>query len=123
MKTLKIVKKVVDEQPIVMEIEHTLESLQKNVGGGYIETIRLGAGIVLIIDEEGKLNGSKPNFDLGTNDVVMGDCFFVGEGYVDGEPDFVDLTPVQIKLILSEKGIKFNEPKNQPDMSFGFVSW
>ena len=39
---------------------HTLESLQKQVDGSYIETIRLGAGIVLITDEEGKLNGSKP---------------------------------------------------------------
>lgn len=53
---------------------HTLESLQKQVDGSYIETIRLGAGIVLITDEEGKLNGSKPNFDI-IDDVKIGRCF------------------------------------------------
>ncbi|MEH7521145.1 DUF3846 domain-containing protein [Priestia megaterium] len=41
-----------------------MESLQKQVDGSYIETIRLGAGIVLITDEEGKLNGSKPMTSL-----------------------------------------------------------
>ncbi|MDW4509507.1 hypothetical protein R7236_13955 [Priestia megaterium] len=30
-------------------------------------------------DESGKLNGSKPNFDI-IDDVVMGDAFFVGGG-------------------------------------------
>ncbi|WP_195780524.1 DUF3846 domain-containing protein [Priestia megaterium] len=101
---------------------HTLESLQKQVDGSYIETIRLGAGIVLIIDEEGKLNGSKPNSDI-IDDVVMGDAFFVGEGMVYSEMDFIDLKDWQIKLILSENGIKFDEPKNEPDFSFDFISW
>jgi hypothetical protein len=121
-KTLKIVKKAIGQPPEVIRISHTLKSLRKNVGGGFIEIIRLGAGIVLVIDEEGKLNGSKPNFDVA-DDVVMGDAFFVEEGMVNGQMDFKDLKDWQIKLILSEVGIKFDEPKNEPDMTFDFISW
>ena len=121
MKTLRIVKKEVGEMPVVMTIEHTLENLQKQVGG-YIEVISLGAGIALVINEEGKLIEAEPNFDLG-HDVVCGDCFFVGEGIVDGEMDFIDLTYNQMFLILSEEGISFQEPKNEPQIGFEIREW
>jgi hypothetical protein len=53
----------------------------------------------------------------------MGDGFFDGEGMVYGQMDFKDLKDWQIELILSEVGIKFDEPKNEPDMTFDFISW
>ena len=42
------------------EIENTLEAMQKTVGG-YIETLRLRFGLVLICDEEGILKNKEPN--------------------------------------------------------------
>lgn len=44
----------------VIEIDNTLEQLQKAVGG-FIETVTLGEGVVLICDEEGLLKGRAYN--------------------------------------------------------------
>lgn len=120
---LRIIKKVVGEEPKVMEINSDLGTLRNHVGGGFIEVVRLGAGICLVIDEEGKLNGSEPNFDLG-RDVIMGDCFFVSEGYVNGEIEFISLTSLQIAMILEGDEIDFtSEPKNEPDLTFEIMPW
>lgn len=44
----------------VIEIDNTLVKLQKAVGG-YIKTVTLGEGVVLICDEEGLLKGKAYN--------------------------------------------------------------
>lgn len=44
----------------VVEIENDLASLQKEVGG-YIETLPLVDDITIVCNEEGKINGLKPN--------------------------------------------------------------
>ena len=94
---MKVIIKNVNENPIITEIENTLEDLQKVVGG-YIEIVPTGLyseGIVAICNEEGKFMGLKPNMRIGY-DIICGNMLFVG---TKGE-DFTDLTDKQIMLVL-----------------------
>ena len=70
------------------EIENTLEALQHAVGG-YIETVPLPAGGVMIVDEEGRLKGKPDNAiaSLAAGIGIVGDALIVG---VDGE-EFCDV--------------------------------
>ena len=74
----KILVKV-GEKPIAIDIENTLEALQKAVGG-YIETSWVNDETVIICDEEGRIK-NKPKNDFGGYDFV-GDLLIVG---IDGE--------------------------------------
>lgn len=75
------------------EVDNSLEALQEVVGG-YIETLTIRNGLVMVCNEEGKLNGSKPNrFVKG--DLIYGDFFFCG---TDGE-DFCDV-PADVVPVL-----------------------
>lgn len=97
----RILVKNVGERLVIREVENLVGEYQKIVGG-YIETVSISIGneIILVVNEEGKLNGSKPNFSLRGCDVIFGDCFFVGEGInEDGENDFISLTDEQIFII------------------------
>lgn len=69
----------------LVEVKNELEDLQKTVGG-YIESVRLQSNLVLICNEEGKLNGLPPN-RWYHGDIICGDFFFCGD---DGE-DFCDV--------------------------------
>ena len=71
------------------EIENSLKSLQDLVGG-YIEPVRLPGGICMIVNEEGKLMGLKPNFRL-EHDLIVGTTVFVG---ISGE-EFCGLSVAQ----------------------------
>ena len=53
-----------------MEVENTLEGLQQFVGG-YIECIGLTKELVLICNEEGKINGLEKNFTIGTENIII----------------------------------------------------
>jgi hypothetical protein len=60
--------------------DFTLKDLQEFVGG-YIELVFLGAGRVLVVNEEGKLEGLPPNVRAteiiraqGITDVIAGDA-------------------------------------------------
>lgn len=69
-------------------IPNTLHAFQEAVGG-YIEAIPLRPDLVMIVNEEGKLNGMQYNFriDMGSYwDMIFGPCLIVG---VDGE-NFTD---------------------------------
>lgn len=70
-----------------VEIENRLEALQYAVGG-YIETIPLGHGGVMIVDEEGRLKGKPDNAiaSLAAGIGIVGDALIVG---IDGE-EFCD---------------------------------
>ena len=64
-KKIKCIVKRPDEQfGHVAWISDSLENLQKTVGG-YIETVTLDNGVVLICNEEGKLRDMPYNFTLG----------------------------------------------------------
>ena len=89
----------------VREIEDTLSAMQAMVtpeGGGcaLIALVRINAlqeqGIDLYVNEEGKFNGCKPNFQIyGGRDLVMGPAFFVSS---DDEGETVGLTDAQLKF-------------------------
>lgn len=71
------------------EISNTLEALQELVGG-YIETVSLPGGIVMIVNEEGKILRLPINFRLNC-DLIRGTAVFVS---VNGE-DFCSLNQSQ----------------------------
>ena len=91
---MRVVIKKVGEPAKVVEIENTLSALQEIVGG-YIEVVGVGGEVLMICNEEGKLNGAKYNFDLG-NDFIVGDVLFVQS---KGE-DFTDLDDNNIEAVM-----------------------
>ena len=91
---MKAIIKKVNEAPQVVNIENTLEAIQKAVGG-YIEVVRMDNNLLMICDEEGKLKGKPYNFDLGS-DIIVGDVLFVQN---DGE-DFTDLDETNTETVL-----------------------
>ena len=94
---MKVIIKEVGKFPQVKEIENTLDVLKELVGG-YIETITLHDDIILICNEEGKLQGLPPNFAMG-NDVIVGTVVFVS---FDGKEDFTGLNDWQIEYLMSK---------------------
>ena len=86
----------------ITEIKSDLESMQKAVGGGYIEAIYpFSDGACIICNDEGKFNGMKANRTLYGEqkqivDVIYGP-FFVCEA---GETDFKSLSPEKQKKYL-----------------------
>ena len=91
---MKAIIKKVNESPQIVNIENTLEAMQKAVGG-YIEVVRMDNNLLMICDEEGKLKGKPYNFDLG-RDIIVGDVLFVQN---DGE-DFTDLDETNAETVL-----------------------
>jgi len=63
----------------------TLQELQEIVGG-YIELVMLNDGRIMIVNEEGKINGLDYNL-LGTlayaKDVIVGNVLVTPEKYID----------------------------------------
>ena len=80
--------------PEVVEIPDTLKSLQELVGG-YIEYCYMPEheDVVLICNEEGKINGMGPNRDIG-HDIIFGPFFVIGDNPEIGEN--ISLTDEQI---------------------------
>lgn len=80
--------------PREIEIDNTLEAEQKIVGG-YIECAYLpnDSEVVIICNEEGKINGMKLNRYIG-HDIIAGPFLIVGDDYENG--DFKSLTDEQI---------------------------
>ena len=97
------------EYPKVVTLETDLDSLQKavSIGASYqglIEIIHLEKGVVLICNEEGKLNGLEGNRRL-SNDIIAGVFYIVGE---DKEGNLVSLR--EDKMALYEA--YFHEPQD-----------
>lgn len=86
--------------PKEIEIDNTLEAKQKIVDG-LIECVYFN-DVIIICNEEGKINGMTPNRDIGS-DIVFGSFLIVGDDYEKGE--FKSLTE---KQILDNK-IRFDE--------------
>lgn len=89
------------KEPIITDLDNTLEAKQEVVGG-YIETVYpFPDNVVLICNEEGKLNGSPLNravVDRDNNivDIISGTFIVVGIPADPEMEDFVSLTPEQI---------------------------
>ena len=100
------------ELPQLIEIDNTLEAKQKVVGG-YIEVVYLqnDNDVLLICNEEGKINGLKLNRDIGY-DIIAGPFLVVGNDYENG--GFKSLTEEQIikyKIRFDENSIIQTENK------------
>lgn len=59
MKRMKVVLVEPKKRARIVEIDHTLEAMQKIVGG-YIETFRLDDEVYIVCNEEGKMGGFQP---------------------------------------------------------------
>lgn len=97
MKALKCIGFRVEE----IEIENTLEALQKQVGG-YIETLTLIPGkAVMIVNEEGLLLGLtiNPAASALAGVKIVGPALIVGVG----DEDFCDLAPEIARRIITKK--------------------
>ena len=106
MKTLILSNGKLEEK----EIENTLETLQKIVGGyievPYISGVFTENGIDMVINEEGKfIEGLKPEIailDYNTGrilDLVYGNCIFVSH---DEEGEMVSLSKEQMEIVTDE---------------------
>ena len=89
-KIAAIIKRPDEEYGHMTFISHTLENLQKTVGG-HIEVLPLEKGVYAILNEEGKIRGLDPNMRV-PGDILVGTIILVG---VDGE-DFTDI-PITFK--------------------------
>lgn len=86
----------------IIEIENSLEAEQKFVGG-YIEVIRIGNGIDLVCNEEGKINRLQPTVAWIAEgkiiDIICGECFLCRH---NDEGDFVSIKDEDIEYIQSK---------------------
>ena len=95
---MKVIVKEPGKAPVVEEIDGSLESMQKIVGG-YIEHLGIGQNIGILVNEEGKLLGMEKNFYLDKyNDTIVGPAIFVRE---DGE-EFTDIVAENIDFIFDQ---------------------
>lgn len=85
MKKIGVLIKEPGRTPRHVNISDTLENLQKTVGG-YIETVTLCSGFVVICDEEGRLKGKPYCCTISGVDFV-GTVILCG---IDGD-EFADL--------------------------------
>lgn len=88
--------------PAAEEIDGSLKSMQKIVGGN-IECYQPNEEFCVICDEEGRFKHQWPNRDIMTEDYrlrqrIYGDFFVCGAG----EEDFVGLTDKQIQTLLDK---------------------
>lgn len=95
--------------PQAVQIGSELEDLQKAVGGDIEAVYPYNEPVALIVNDEGKLNGSELNRALRDNegqiyDIVAGDFLVVGLG----EEDFASLSPELME--------KFEKEFHQPEL-------
>ena len=96
------------EEPVVQEINNSLEDMQRYVMG-YIETVTLSETAILVCNEEGKLRDFTPNRVLkigSSQDVIRGDFFICGWS---GD-EFCDISNEDIE--------KYTKMFSKPDVLF-----
>ena len=105
---LKIIYKEIGKDPVVMEIDDTLEAKQKLVGG-LIEVVPYKDNLLLICNEEGKITNLKPNLQFDY-DYIAGNCFIVGDDYENSDfKSIEDSQSEEIKKDLQDRTIILEE--------------
>ena len=116
-KTLRVLRVEPVKAPQEKEIGSDLASLQAEVDG-LIECVYLDDDCIMVVNEEGKLNGMEMNRRLG-DDIICGPFFIVGD---DGEGDFASLTNGQMEVykerFAQPEQFADYEPDAQPHMQF-----
>lgn len=95
------------ELPKEIEIDNTLEAKQKLVGG-YIEQAFLPKddSVVLICNEEGKINGLPYNRDIG-HDIIAGNFIIISSDVENGEDKSLSDKQIEkYKKIFNDKSIE-----------------
>ena len=88
MATIKVLVKDPGKAPVITELENTLEGLQALIGGNIEAVSKKEMGLVMLVDEEGKIKGLPANFiDYRLEDMIVGRAIFVG----DAGDDFCDI--------------------------------
>ena len=87
---IRVLKIDVGQPPVIKEIQNDLDGLQAEVGG-LIQVIGLEDNCLLVCNDEGKLNGMKPNRWF-YDDIICGPFFICGDSM---EGDFISLTSEQ----------------------------
>ena len=76
MEKIRIVYKMPHCEAWITEMPNTNAAIQERVGG-YYQVVYMGRNIVMLCNEEGKLNGSAVNFGFG-DDLIFGSVVFCG---------------------------------------------
>ena len=109
-KTLHVLRVEPGKAPEEKDMGSDLNSLQAEVDG-LIECVYMDDGAIIVVNEEGKLNGMEMNRRLG-DDILAGPYFIVRD---HSEGDIASLTNSQIK----KKKNRFAEPEqfaeHEPD--------
>ena len=114
-KKLKVIFKEVGKDPVVMEIEDTLEAKQKLVDG-LIEVVPYKDNLLLVCNEEGKITNLKPNLQFDY-DYIAGNCFIVGDDYENaGFKSIEDNQIEDIKKDLTDRAIILEEIEETDEM-------
>ena len=87
MEKIKILKIEEGKAPFVKEIANELKDCQAEVGG-LIDCVCFEDGCLAVVNDEGKINGMKPNRRNG-NDIICGPFVICGS---HREGDFISLT-------------------------------
>ncbi len=114
-KKLKVIFKEVGKDPVVMEIDDTLEAKQKLVGG-LIEIVPYKDDLLLVCNEEGKITNLKPNLQFDY-DYIAGNCFIVGDDYENSGFKSIEESQVEdIKKDLEDRTIVIEELEEDEEM-------
>ena len=116
-KTLHVLRVEPGKAPEEKDIGSDLNSLQAEVDG-LIECVYMDDGAIIVVNEEGKLNGMKMNRRLGDN-ILCGPFFIVRD---NGEGDFTSLTDAQMdyykNCFAQPERFAEHEPNAEPLMRF-----
>lgn len=101
MEKITVLTFAVGKEPVLKEIDNDHTALRDEVGG-YLEVVRLPHDIVMWVNEEGKMYGLQPNFNMVRNgaviDVVVGNAVFTS---TDGDGETTSLTAEQQEHVLN----------------------
>lgn len=94
-----IVFKEPNKEPVVMQIENSLEAEQRLIQGD-LQQLNIEDNVCIICDEEGKLNGKEPNIEHKIYGTIVGNIFVIGKNYRTGQ--YVSLTEKQVEKYIKE---------------------
>ena len=109
---IRVLKVAPGEKPEIVTLENELSALQRAVSigtdyVGLIEIIQVSKEVCILCNEEGKLNGLKPNRRIG-NDILCGVFYLTGQTK-DG--DLASLPESAMQMCMK----RFAEPEHIED--------
>lgn len=100
-----------DNKAEIVDFGNSTEEFLPNIHatiGGYMEVVRLskGSGLVMIVNEEGKLLDLPPNkfgSSLYLHDIIVGNIVLINEGIINdiGERDFIGFKDDEAEHLLA----------------------